>query len=102
MPRKVKLETENLFFSNTPEDLKKLLYMPEAMIIYRFHFKGIGLTEEWWNKFISLSEEKMQTLKPLIHTNNFRNIESLTSDSELLDVLFYYTITREDAENELK
>lgn len=89
-------------FGATPSEFEKLLYMPEAMIIYRFYFEGIGLTEEWWKKFSSLSKEKMDIIKPIIHKNDFSNVFSLTSDCEILDVLSYYIIKREDAEKEIK
>jgi hypothetical protein len=89
-------------FGKDEAEFEKLLYMPEAMIIYRFYFEGIGLTDEWWNKFQSLSDEKMKIIKPIIHKNNFLDIEFYTSDSEILDVLSYYTIKREDIEKALK
>lgn len=54
--------------------------MPEAMIIYRFYFEEIGLTDEWWNKFSALDDE----------------------DPAILEVLTYYRIHREDAEKAIK
>ncbi|TCO68737.1 hypothetical protein [Marinisporobacter balticus] len=89
-------------FGATPEEFYKLLYMPEAMIIYRFYFEGIGLTDEWWNKFSALSDEKMEMIKPIIHKNEFNDIEKLSYDSEILDLLSYYAIKRDDAEKALK
>lgn len=80
---------------------EKLLYMPEAMIIYRFYFKDSGVTEEWWQAFSALPDEKMEIIKPIIHRNVFNNIEQLTTDAEVLNVLHYYTIRREDAEKVL-
>lgn len=89
-------------FGSTSQEFEKLLYMPETMIIYRFYFEGIGLTQEWWKKFSSLPESKIDIIKPIIHKNDFSNISSITSDSEILDVLLYYTIKREDAEKVMK
>ena len=37
----------------------KLLYMPEAMIIYRFYFEGTGLTDA-----------QLATAKPIIKSND--------------------------------
>lgn len=88
-------------FGKTPEEFEKLLYMPEAMIVYRFYFEGIGLTDEWWEIFSSLSKEKMDICKPIIHKNDFTSISSLTLDDDILNVLSYYTIKREDAEKVL-
>lgn len=45
-------------FGKNEKEFIKLLYMPEAMIIYRFYFENIGMTDKWWDKFSLLSEEK--------------------------------------------
>lgn len=92
----------NKAFGRDEEEYEKLLYMPEAMIVYRLHYESNGLTEAWWNAFSTLSSEKMEIIKPLIHANDFSNIYSLTTDKEILNVLKYYTITRDDAEAAIK
>lgn len=82
-------------FGSNEDEFYKLLYMPEAMIIYRFHFKGNGLTDEWWKKFQKLSEEQLSILKPIVEKNDFSSIESLDiKDKDILDVLQYYRISR--------
>ena len=73
--------------------------MPEAMIIYRFYFEGIGMTDKWWNDFKSLTEEEMGIIKPIIEHNDFTDIAGQTDNVNVLRVLQYYCITREDAEN---
>jgi hypothetical protein len=88
-------------FGKNEAEFEKLLYMPEAMIIYRFFYEGNGLTDEWYDAFISLSPEKLSIIKPIIHINVFSDIDDLTSDPEILKVLQYYTIHREDAEKVL-
>lgn len=85
-------------FGSNEEEFYKLLYMPEAMIIYRFYFEGIGMTEKWWNDFNSLTEEEMRIIKPIIEHNDFSDIGSQTDNANVLRVLQYYCITREDAE----
>ena len=73
--------------------------MPEAMIIYRFYYKENGLEPEWWEEFkrvSSLSLSKKKQLEEIIGANDFSNIESLTSDYDIMIVLHYYTITRDD------
>lgn len=85
-------------FGANEEEFYKLLYMPEAMIIYRFYFEGIGMTEKWWNDFNSLTEDEMQIIKPIIEHNDFSDIESKANSANVLRVLQYYRITREDAE----
>lgn len=86
-------------FGSNEEEFYKLLYMPESMIIYRFHFKENGITEAWWNKFKNLDEEQLSILKPIIEKNDFSNIENLgIRDQGILDVLYYYTIGRSDVD----
>lgn len=85
-------------FGANEEEFYKLLYMPEAMIIYRFYFEGIGMTEKWWNDFNSLNEEEMRIIKPIIEHNDFSDIGNQTDNANVLRVLQYYCITREDAE----
>lgn len=80
----------------------KLLYMPEAMIIYRFYFEEVGLTDEWWKAFSSLSKEKKTIAKRVIETNDFSNYEEQIEDKEILHVLAFYRIKREDAEKAMK
>lgn len=68
------------------------------MIIYRFYFEGIGMTEKWWNDFNSLTEEEMGIIKPIIEHNGSTDIAGQTDNANVLRVLQYYCITREDAE----
>jgi len=88
-------------FGIDEKEFEKLLYMPEAMIVYRMHFKNSGMTEQWWTDFNNLSPKKLDEIKRIIHANDFNNIEELTSDKDILHVLEYYTIQREDAEKVL-
>lgn len=89
-------------FGANEQEFEKLLYMPEAMIIYRFHYKENGKTNEWWNAFNALSDRKRETLKRIVEINDFNDIYSLTRDQDILKVLEFYTISREDAEKALK
>ncbi len=78
------------------------MYMPEVMIIYRMYYKNNGITEEWWNAFNSLPEDKLSQLKKFVEVNDFTDIHKWTKDKELLNVLSYYEIQREEAEKVLK
>jgi len=78
-------------FGANDEEFYKLLYMPEAMIIYRFYFEEIGMTDKWWKAYSGLSEREKAS-----------KIYELTVDKKVLSVLEYYRITREDAEKEIK
>ena len=76
--------------------------MPEAMIIYRFYFEGIGMTDQWWIDFNSLSSEEMEQVKPIIERNIFTNIDDLELLPNARKVLNYYRITRDEAEQWMK
>lgn len=89
-------------FGKNDEEFKKLLIMPEAMIIYRFYFEEIGLTDEWWNHYVSLTDTQKALIDPIIWSNNFDEYEGTITDIQCLKVLSYYKIKREDAEVILK
>lgn len=89
-------------FGRNEEEFFKLLYMPEAMIIYRLYFEKIGLTSKWWNDFNCLTDEQKIVIKPIIEKNKFDDYEKLDLDKDVLKVLEYYRITRNDAEINIK
>jgi len=89
-------------FGSNDEEFFKLLYMPEAMIIYRFYFEGTGLTDKWWNAYSSLTDDEKAIVNPIIEKNDFHDICSFGIDGRLREVLDFYTIRREDAEKVLK
>lgn len=88
-------------FGSSDEEFVKLLYMPEAMIIYRLYFEEIGLTDKWWCEYSQLTDEEKSIINPIIESNDFKNLESKTNNKNVLNVLQYYKITREDAEKGL-
>ena len=85
-------------FGANEQEYFKLLYMPEAMIIYRVFFERIGLTDRWWAAFSTLSDDEMAITKPIIEKNVFTNIQNETDNNNVLNVLRYYCITRDNAE----
>ena len=89
-------------FGATDDEYIKLLYMPEAMIIYRFYFEGIGMTDKWWSEYSQLTDDEKGIINPIIEANDFSNIEDQTDNPSVLNVLQYYRITREEAEREMK
>ena len=89
--------------------------MPETFIIYRRIYDAnlrkrladryttvtehdCDLTNEWWEKFQSLSPEKLKVAKAIISLNKFKDNEFKCDDLEILDVLKYYQITRTETE----
>lgn len=102
-------------FGRDVDEFYKILWMPETFIIYRRIYdeelrlrlaerytkktsQDCNLTNEWWDKFQSLSPEKMETAKSIIALNKFNDGEFECTDKEILDVLSYYQIMRKDAE----
>jgi hypothetical protein len=88
-------------FGKDKDEFVKLLYMPETMIIYRFYFEEVGTSDEWWECFNNLNKNKLEIAKRIIEKNDFANIEKLTDDRDILELLNFYNIRREDAENEM-
>lgn len=85
-------------FGRDEQEFEKILYMPEAMIIYRNYYQDSGLTDKWWEAFSTLPSAKLQIAKEIIHVNEFTDLASKTADSDVLTLLEYYKITRDDAE----
>lgn len=82
-------------FGKNIKEFNKILYMPEALIIYREDCKKAGLTEKWEKLYYAVEGEKKKQLDSWIRENKFDNIELLTTDKELLAVLEFYTIKRD-------
>ena len=79
-------------FGRDVDEFYKILWMPETFIIYRRIYdeelrlrlaerytkktsQDCNLTNEWWDKFQSLSPEKMETAKSIIALNKFNDGE---------------------------
>jgi hypothetical protein len=92
----------NEAFGADEKEFEKLLYMPETMIIYRMFFKNKGITDKWWNSLNKLNPRQQRVIKTIIHTNNFNDIDLLTGDAEILEVLNYYRINRSNAEKQMR
>lgn len=83
-------------FGADEDEFWKLLYMPEAMIVYRLHFEANGIVDAWWKTFSSLSPEQLAVSKSIIEANVFSDIAALSDDPAVLRLLHYYTIRKED------
>lgn len=91
-------------FGHTEEEFHKLLYMPETYILFRFFFEKEGFTEDWWNSFNSLTAKEMILAKEIIERNDFKQIDKLTRNQKVINVLKHYTISRDqiaDSNSEL-
>ena len=75
-------------FGENIEVFHKILWMPEAFIIYRFKYKD-NLTAEWWKKFNLLDTVQLNILKKIVAVNHFdKNIA--TGNPDVDEVLRYY------------
>lgn len=102
-------------FGRNIKEYMKILWMPETFIIYRRIYDAdlrnrlaeryttvtdhdCDLANEWWDKFNSLPPAKLEVAKKIIALNKFKEGEFICEDKDVLDVLRYYQITRNDAE----
>lgn len=105
-------------FLNGEQIFKKYKTMPETFIIYRRKYdkklrerladryknhssEDCDLANEWWTKFCSLPAEKLEIAKSIISLNKFKEGDYDCTDKEILDVLSYYSITRDIAEQSI-
>jgi hypothetical protein len=70
--------------------------MPETYLLFRFFFEKEGYTQEWWKSFNSLNKDELTTAKQIIERNIFNDINELTNNSKIDNVLNHYKIKRED------
>lgn len=87
-------------FGRNEGDFEKLLWMPETLIIHRFHFKENGITEGWWKTFSSLSSSEFESIKEIIISNNFTNLKLNSYNEKISSVLGYYLIHRADVKKQ--
>ena len=102
-------------FGRDVDEFMKILWMPETFIIYRrIYDKSLrdrlanrytvrsnhdcNLTQEWWEKFSSLPEDKLNQAKSIIALNHFHDGEYICNDPKIEEVLSYYRISRETVE----
>jgi len=91
-------------FGRNEEEFKKLLYMPETYLLFRFFFEKEGFTNDWWNNFKSLTAKEMILAKRIIEKNDFKQIDKITNNAKIINVLKHYTISRDqiaDSNSEL-
>ena len=80
-------------FGGNIDEFYKILWMPEALIIYRFKYKD-NLTAEWWEKYNSLNDVQLNRLKEIVALNVF-NKTTVTGDMAVDEVLKYYQVRRD-------
>lgn len=81
-------------FGKNLDEFHDLLWMPEAMIIYRFKYKD-NLAKEWRKAFHMLNESESNEAKEIIKRNKFTDRDILTAKSEKVrQFLTFYQISR--------
>ncbi|GAA4339707.1 hypothetical protein [Flaviaesturariibacter amylovorans] len=89
---------EKAFGSN--EDIFfEILYMPEAYIVYRYFFDGLGFTDEWRKLYNSLQPDELTEAQEIIKSNDFKEVERKTSNKKIIALLRHYNIKKESVEN---
>lgn len=98
-------------FGKDVEEFRKILWMPEPFIIYRRKYDAnlrnrmsgkygcdiegaCDLTNEWWDKFNSLTPQQLTKAKKIIANNKFTEQDVAVDDNAVSDVLKYYRIAR--------
>ncbi|MCL2061341.1 MAG: cobalamin-binding domain-containing protein [Firmicutes bacterium] len=89
-------------FGKDLDEFNKILYMPEPLIIYREDCKKAGLTAQWERLYYAVTGDKKIQLDEWIRANKFEDIKALTVDKELLSVLEFYTVKRNDIVEKLR
>jgi len=99
-------------FGRDVEEFRKILWMPEAFIIYRRkydrelrerladrytgHYDDENdLANEWWEQFQALNDEQSQIVKNIVKNNRFAEENINSGDPMVLSVLEYYRVKRD-------
>lgn len=103
-------------FGRDVNEFMKILWMPETFIIYRRIYDAdlrarlaerytnvtehdCDLANEWWEKFNALTPKKLERAKSIIALNKFKDGNFECDDKDVLEVLSYYKISRNDTES---
>lgn len=100
-------------FGKNLEEFHRLLWTPETFLIYRRRYnatfregladrydaniaKASDESEIWWEKFKALSPEQLEFAKGIIAKNKFTDADIQCDDEQIVEVLKFYQISRED------
>lgn len=91
-------------FGNDLEEFYEILYMPETYIVYRSVFeKKLGYTDIWREEYKAIkSSGNWDEAKTIIETNDFSQIEEITTNPAIRQFLRHYQIQRGSINNEDK
>jgi hypothetical protein len=104
-------------FGKSLDEYRKILWMPEALIIQRYKYdiekrneyygsnptpyddvdeKTGRITSSWWIKFNALNSEQRSIAERLIAEHKFTDADIDINDDEVTEVLKYYQIRRDE------
>lgn len=88
-------------FGNNLDEFFEILYMPETYIVYRSVFETrLGYTEIWRNEYnVIRNSENWQEARRIIESNDFNNIEDITTNAAVRQFLRHYKIQRGSISN---
>lgn len=86
-------------FGKNLDEYMELLIMPETFLLFRLFFEHLGYTQKWRKAMHELSDEEKAELYPIIYNNDFNNIEELTNNGRLRNILAFYKNYRADIAN---
>ncbi len=100
-------------FGKDLDNFHRLLWTPETFLIYRRRYNATfreGLADRydaniakasdesqiWWEKFQALSPEQLEFAKEIIAKNKFTDADIQCDDEQIVEVLKFYQISREN------
>jgi hypothetical protein len=89
-------------FGKDENEFSRIIEMPETFILYRLFFEWLEeknwdiSTKKWEDDIYSLNKTDMEEALKIIHTADFKNIRDKTNNPRVLNVLKYYTNSREE------
>jgi hypothetical protein len=86
-------------FGATEKQYTEILYMPEAYILNRMHYKHNGITEEWRKLFQSLTDHQKKIVLPIIESNYMNTLPIKVTDPKLSELLSHYQYPEKHPDN---
>lgn len=83
-------------FGRDEKEFMELLIMPETFLLYRLFFEHIGYTDKWRSEMKSLTDAEYNEILPIIFKNEFGDIDSLSDNKKIVNILRFYKNYRGD------